>query len=688
MQRFRGQTWYVLQDHQSGRFHRLSPSAYLLVNLMNGRRSLDEIWQLAGERLGDNQPTQDETIRLLAQLHSADLLQGDLSPDIAELAYRADRRVRAQLLSRVRNPLALRFAMIDPDRFLSATLPLVRPVFTRLGFLLWLAIVGWAIFLAAVHWPELTSNITDRVLAAESIILMVVIYPIVKAIHEMGHGYATKIWGGEVHEMGIMVLVLFPIPYVDASASSAFRQKWRRALVGGAGIMVEMLIASVAMILWVDMEPGLARAAAFSTMLVAGVSTVLFNGNPLLRFDGYYVLADLIEVPNLGTRANRYLQYLGKRYILGMADAESPVTGPGERGWFFCYGIAAFVYRLFIFAAISLFVATKLFFVGVLLAIWAVVNTFIWPALKALKFLATDAQLRRRRGWAVTRAGLAVGAITVLLCIVPLPYSTVTEGIVWVPEHAIVRAQTSGVVVDVAARPDENVVVGQPLVVLDDPDVRSREQILEARRREILLRLKAAEVANLVDAQVLRERAQDTEVSLEFTRGRIRDLTVRSAGDGRLVLPAVDDLRGRFLNQGDLIGYVVGGEKPTVRVIVTPDVVDLVRERTQAVEVRFAERLEQVLSADIVREAPAAIEDLPSKALSTIGGGQIALDPSDPEAQRTLQRLFQFELSLRDPLPIDSVGGRVYVRFSYDSEPIAWRIGRGIRQLFLRRLDV
>ena len=144
--------------------------------------------------------------------------------------------------------------------------------------------------------------------------------------------------------MGVMLLVFTPVPYVDATASTAFSDKYRRMVVAGAGIMVELLLAAVAMWAWAGLAPGLARDAAFDVMLIGAGSTLLFNGNPLLRFDGYHVLADAVEIPNLGIRSNRYLLYLGQRWLLGLRDVRSPVTTPGERPWLIVYGIASAIY--------------------------------------------------------------------------------------------------------------------------------------------------------------------------------------------------------------------------------------------------------------------------------------------------------------------------------------------------------
>ena len=313
-----GEIWYVLQDPLSGRFYRFSTSAYQLIGLFDGKRSVHEAWELAAERLGDDAPGQEEVIRLLSQLHSADVLQTDVPPDSVELFQRYQRQERMRWKQRLWSPLALRFPLFDPEKLLNAWLPLVRPLFGWLGFLAWLGIVIAGVFVAAMHWPELTENFADRVLAPQNLFLLWLTYPLVKALHEFGHAFATKVWGGEVHEIGIMLLVFMPVPYVDASAASAFKEKHKRMIVGAMGIMTELLLAVLALFIWLSAEHGMVRGFAYNVMLIGGVSTLFFNGNPLLRFDGYYVLADALEMPNLGKRSHQYLGYLIQRYWFGV----------------------------------------------------------------------------------------------------------------------------------------------------------------------------------------------------------------------------------------------------------------------------------------------------------------------------------------------------------------------------------
>src|SRR5262249_31172358 len=245
-QHFRGELWYVLQDPASGRFHRFTPAAYLVMSLMTGTRSVREIWEIACKRLGDDALTQDEVIRLLAQLHQVDVLQGDVAPAIEEMSTRAAKIRKRKLIGSLITPLAIRLPILDPDAFLGATVPLLRPLFSWFGAVLYVGIVGTALILAAMHWSELTENVVDRVLVDKTLILILCTYPFVKALHELGHAYALKHWGGEVHELGLMFLVFLLVPYVDATGSASFGDKWQRALVGAAGIIVELFLAAIA----------------------------------------------------------------------------------------------------------------------------------------------------------------------------------------------------------------------------------------------------------------------------------------------------------------------------------------------------------------------------------------------------------------------------------------------------------
>jgi putative peptide zinc metalloprotease protein len=544
------------------------------------------------------------------------------------------------------------------------------------------------VVLATLHWPELTEGLASRVLDPRSLLLIGLLYPLVKAVHELAHGIAARTWGGEVHEAGIMVMVLMPLPYVDASSSSAFPDKRRRILVGAAGVGAELLLSALALYVWLAVEPGQVSAVAYTVMLIGGASTLLFNGNPLLRFDGYYVLADTIEIPNLGRRSQQYLTYLIQRYVLGVADARSPGGAAGERAWLLTYGLASTAYRLFISFAIALFVASQFLAIGIALALWTLGAQIVLPLARGLHFLLTSPYLRRRRLRALATGALASLALAMLLFRVPFPSATRVEGVVRVPEEAFVRAGSDGFVRRLLVPPDARVAAGDPLVEAEDPLLLAEVHVLTGRQAELRAKFTTSLRTDRSAAQAVKDDLTAVEAEQRRARERLDGLLVRSPRAGRLVVPEASDLPGRFVRQGEVLGYVLDDGELTARVVVTQDDAALVRQHTLAVEVKLADRLRETLPARIAREVPAADDRLPSAMLGTAGGGGIAVDPKHADGTRALQTVFKFDLTLPRDLQSVPLGARVYVRFDHGWEPLAEQWGRRLQQLLLERLAV
>ncbi len=688
--RYRGQTWHVAEDAASGRMHRYTPAAHEILGRMDGRRTVDELWRAAVDRLGDEAPPQSAVVRLLGQLHEADLLETDVASDTAELLRRRGKQARRKLAGRAGNPLAFKIPVWDPDRFLTTTLPLVRWLISPFGAVVWLAVVALGAALAAMHWNELSGNLSDRVLTPSGLLMAALVFPLLKLLHELGHGYAAKAGGGEVHELGVMLMALAPVPYVDGSASAGFRSKWARAGVALAGVGVELFVAALCAVAWSLIEAGPLRSMLFSAMLVAGVSTVVFNLNPLLRLDGYHALADILEIPNLGQRSNRLWGHWAERRLFG-ADVEPPPVAPGERAWLLLYAPLAFAYRLFVLFAIALFVAAEFFVVGALMAITGVLLGVVWPLLKSAGHVLRSPRLELVRGRAVgvTLAGAAAAAA--LLLVVPAPLRTVSEGVVWLPEEAIVRAAGNGFVAALDARPGARVAAGEVLVRQEDPELWAEAEVLRAQVAAARARLDAEQWSDRVRAEVTRREIALREAQLARAEERLAALTAHAALPGVFRAPRADDLPGRWVRRGDVLGFVLpageGGAK-RVRAVVPQEDIQLVRERLRGVEVKLAGRVWEPLPATLAREVPAATERLPSRALAVEGGGRIAAEPGgEGENPRALRRHFQFDLLLPAGAPTDGgFGARALVRFDHGLEPLGLQWYRRGRQLVLARL--
>lgn len=685
---YRGRPWYILKNSLNKRNHRFNAAAYGLIGRMDGRTTVQEIWENAAQLPADAFPTQDELIRLLARLHDADLVQSDILPGTVESVRQFQGAQNNGLKQRVSNPFAFRFPLFDPDRFLEKWLFLTAPLFTRGAFVIWLLAVSGAVIAAIVNGPALSNSLADQLFSMTNLLILWATYPLIKVLHEFGHAFAVKKWGGEVHEIGMMLIALTPIPYVDATASSSFPEKRRRIAVAAMGMMVELLLAAIALFVWLNVETGFISATAYNVMLISGISTVLFNGNPLLRYDGYYILSDLIEIPNLAQRSNRYLGYLARRYLLGMERAESPVTASGEKGWFLVYGPISFCYRVLVMAGLIWLVSGRFFFVGILIALWGAVSLLILPAVRGLAGFLSYPAAGKRRFW-VTMTGCGVlSGVVLLVFAFPMPLWTSTQGVVWLPERSIIRAGTDCEIVEVTAPVEQEVRKNELLLKGADPFLKSEIAVCKARLKELYASYNAEPLHQRVKRRMILEEIKRIKEDLRQAEVKEEKLLVRSPARGNFILVDARNLPGRFVKKGELLGYIIAEHLPTVRAVVRQRDIGLVRKRITRVAVRLAEQSTTLLQAQVERIVPAADFNLPSAALGTGGGGDIPVDPTDSAGLRALDRIFQVYISLPKLMKNPHIGGRVYVRFEHGTMPLAMQWFRCLRQIFLRKFYV
>ncbi|MGB5324314.1 MAG: hypothetical protein WBN40_02665, partial [Pseudomonadales bacterium] len=371
---------------------------------------MGEIHQSLNKKLGEAAPSADDISVIMSQLLSIEAVRSaSTSTEHIFDRYKRNRKQKKQRA--LANPLAIKAPLFDPDQLLNKLIPFVRPCFTPAAGCVWLFAVLSACLLALSNFSALSAAVNSDIFAPGNIVAMALLFVLIKVVHEFAHAFTVKMWGGEVHEMGITLLVLMPIPYVDASASASFRDKNKRMLVSAAGIASELFIASIALFVWLAVEPGLVKDTALNTLLIASVSTLLFNANPLLRFDGYYILQDFAEIPNLYSRAGKYYLYLIQRYLFGLDSARSPVTAAGERRWFATYGLAAFFYRFIILFTIVMFLAEEYLVVGVALGCWAVIMQILLPLGKGLRYLQASPALAGKRKRAIRVSGAMTAVI-------------------------------------------------------------------------------------------------------------------------------------------------------------------------------------------------------------------------------------------------------------------------------------
>lgn len=678
----------MVQDQSSGKFMRLNAQAYRILTMMDGQRNLEQIWQLACEVMGDEVPGQDEILQLMTQLHNAGVLITGQVPDLDELQQRTRESRRNRIKQYLSNPLALRIPLVDPDRFLARMVGWI-PVWMRPVILaVWALLIVFGGWLAFVHWEGLTADVGQLVFTPEYVLTLLLVFPIVKAIHELGHGIAIKMFGGQCHEMGVMLLVMMPIPYVDASHATGFVSKYQRMIVGAAGMMIELALAAVALWIWTWTEPGLLRVFLHDVVILAGVTTVIFNINPLLRFDGYYILSDWLEIPGLGRKANQYLGYLCKRYLLRIRRGlQPPRTTPREPVWLTTYAIASFFYRMVLVFTIVMFVATQFFIIGVVLALWAIYMMLLLPLIKLVKSILSDPLIMERRLRLYSVTTLIVGGLVWCLAVAPVPSATLAEGVVWMPEQSRIRAPQACFVREVL-QTQGRVLEGQPLLRCEDEILPTRREVLELRAQELQARRVVSERTDQVEARLIEEELVSVQTQLEDLNKRIERFTLTAPINGRFVVPGSSDLVGRWFQRGEVIAHIIDPARYTIMSAVPQMSIDRVRADSQHIRLRPVDNLDREVFASVLRAVPSATTRLPSMALALQGGGTIGIEPGQQEPV-ALDPLFLLELKAESDQPISmTLGGRVYTRFEHTPEPLAMQWYRILRDLFIRKFGV
>jgi putative peptide zinc metalloprotease protein len=742
-QHYRGRMWHVLRDPTNNQFFRLDDAGFQFVGMLDGKRNVAQVWDACCEQLGDRAPTQGEAIQLLGQLFTSNLLSAELPPDAAGMFERYRKRVRREISGYLMNLLFIRLPLFDPEPILEKWVGAVGWVFGKVGFILWAILLAVGFSHLSGHWEELLKAADPQLmLQKENVALLYLCFAGIKAIHEFGHGFACKTYGkrtgtgGEVHTMGIMFLVLMPVPYVDASSAWAFRNKWHRVMVGAAGMYVELAVAAVAAIVWANTQQGtLVHDICYNLIFVAGVSTVLFNANPLLRYDGYYILSDMLEMPNLAQRGKDYLYYLVKRYVYRVRKPRNPAHTPGERFWLLTYAVASGIYRVFVSVAIMLYLMgvlqDYLFFLGLILGVSGLVGWIVVPLFKWVKYLFTSEELMRTRPLAMWTTGLFMALVVTLVGIIPYPDRHRGEGVIEPREYMEIYARTDGVVLSVATPGTQVTPQGPTLFVLENRELVAKLAMLEAERREIEAQTRQARADNEIGlAQSLLEKMTAVEAQDKRLREELKSLRQNSPITGQWISPDIEQATGTFIKRGDKIGKVASTDVFVLRVVVdqtlggriTRDVLlaALEQGREARVEVRVKGRPREWFYG-VIRSRedilPAGTNDLPSAALGYLAGGTTQVKMDDQHGTKTAEPVFEVrihplheernaelladwetrakearDLGKPEPAKPERIelksGQRIVVRFEMPARPLAAQWWLELRQMLQQRFKM
>lgn len=676
-QHYRGKRWHVVHDPSSNQFYRLNHVAHEFVGLFDGRRTVEEIWQIGLTRHADESLTQNEALQLIGQLYGANLLAVDASPEAEQLLRRGRERLGKKMKQQAIGLMYFRVRLFNPDRILRWLEPIARPLINRVGLVLWVVWVIAALVAVLPHWEELVAGV-DSAIAPSNWAWILVIFVALKLFHETGHGLICRRFGGQVPEFGAMMLVLVPAPYVDASASWTFESKWKRIAVGAGGMIFELALAAGAAFVWLntrDNSGSLLHQLAYNAMFTASLSTVLFNANPLMKFDGYYILSDLLEVPNLMQRSTGMLKFLFEKHVYRVRDARPTTSSMSEAWILIVYGLLVLAYRIFLFLSITLYVMGQLFFIGLFLAAWTAAMWFILPVGQFIHWLATSPKLAEFRPRAILTSILMIGAVLLAVGAVPAPDRRRAMGVIESYDRTGVYFRVDAFVAEAHVRPGDWVEEGQPLVTCESARLDAEVHLAQAQLDEARSREAQATAQNPAAAQVAREFVRTLSERMTTLRERQERLIVRAPHRGRIVGQNPQLLVGSFVREGDNACAVIDDTQLRIVATIGQTEASWVFGPPDQYEgyLRSLADVSRVVPVRFERQVESGRRELPHPAVGYAGGGDVEIDRTDQTgtlAKRPMFRAYFVPEIEPGEKPVGFPGERVVLRFTLESRPL------------------
>ena len=664
--RYDGRAYWVVKEPVGLNYFRFHEEEFAILNMLNGQTSLQQIRESFQAEFAPQRISLQDLQQFVGMLHRSGLVISHAGGQGRQLRRRGDQKRKKELLGKFVNVFAIRFRGIDPERILNRLLPWFGWLFTTWCLMLVAMIGMMAITLVLVNYQEFKGKLPtfQQFFAANNWIWLGTTMACVKILHEFGHGLSCKKFGGECHEMGFMMLVFTPCLYCNVSDSWMLPNKWQRVFIGAAGMYVELILATFATFLWWFSEDGMFRFLCLSVMFICSVSTVVFNGNPLLRFDGYYITMDLLEIPNLRQKSSEILKRWFQKNCLGLELQDNPFLPTRNRALFGIYTIASFIYRWVVAFGIIMFLnhVLKPYGLQSLGRAFAVAGVagMIVPGVSAVyKFLKTPGRAAKiKRGNLLSSLGIAI-AVLAFICFFPLPYHVYCPTEVQPHKAVEVRTLVAGKLLGWNAKPGQKISKQQPICRLENGDlsIKIQEALSEVRVTESLIKqasyFSTSDPRLVGELEALSSELKKKQEVLSTLSEKQANLLVRTPIEGFVVQPpdkeeskaakAQEQLTGwygspfdpsnseAFFTEGELVCLVAPSPNMEAVIVVDQHERELLREGDE-VEIMFDAAALESVKGKIIKFAKAEMKESSANLSITSGG---TLDTKTDELGRT-----------------------------------------------------
>lgn len=633
---------YVLKEPYNNKYFKITKEAYNFISRLTLDKTVQEIVDELLEDKVEVIPTQNEIIELLSSLHNENLLFFKNLPENDFIFERNKENTLKKNKSKIYSFLFFKIPLLNPNKILDKFEFLIKIIFSKYGFIFWLLVCILGLK-SAIDNTELIFDQAQGLLSPKNIILLYFSLAIVKLFHELSHSSMIKKFGGSVNTLGIMFLVFTPLPYMDATHTWFFQNKYHRVLVSFAGMISDLLFAAIAAIIWANTGDGIVHSIAFNIMVIGSVSSILFNGNPLLRFDAYYMLADYLEIPNLFQKSKEYFFYLCEKFLFNVENNINPSNSFQESFWLLTYAIASYIYRIIIAIGIIIYVADQLFIVGVLMAIMTAVMWIFIPLKKFSTYLLNSQKLYKTRNRAILVSFILIFSCLYFILFVPISNSIKAPGVIESKDMVKIYAKTEGIVEKIFFKSGDSVKKGDVIAKLKNIDLEYDIKSLKISLEQVsILRQKLLYQSN-VDIKSLNEKRDVLIQKLNYLEDKKKLLTIQADSSGILISNDLHKLINSFVKRQTFLGNVVKGNDLSFFAVITQEQAYELFEKKeiQKANVKLHGQAQKTLSLKKINLIPYARNELPSAALGWFGGGDISVSNEDREGKKTTELFFE-----------------------------------------------
>jgi putative peptide zinc metalloprotease protein len=633
--RFSLQSWsgglsYVIEDPQNGTYFRIGTTEYTFLSLLDGRTTVAEAMARTAAVTGPKSFRDEDCIEICNWLISHQLASTPWAQSAEPLADRQEKQQNTNWLQKL-NPLSITVQLGNPEPFLRWLQPVFGTLFRPLGFGMIVMLGLFTAWAVLSQWNRFTSGTTE-VISRENWILFGLAWIGLKAIHEVSHGVACLAFGGSVRNWGVNFMLGVPLPFVNVSSSWSLASKWHRMAIGAAGMYAEFTVALLAALFWCRLSDGIGSQLCSMVMLTGGVLTVLFNLNPLMRFDGYYLLADWLEIPNLSQYGRADLLRQTRRWLFGVR-LDAPVWP--DRSWLNIriYGVLSAAWRSLMTVSIIIGAESMFAGAGIILALLAFVLWILVPIVHAIRYVVhglPGEQHSRFRFALITTCLMLLGAYSGSQWTVP--ERLVLPAIYDYSPLVNLRSSVPGFVRDVTVVNGQMVATGELVARLNNPDLEFQLADLQNAVFVSERRLDGLQATDEIAAvQHEQENLNALRLQLAEAEAQISQLEIRSPSDGVVIAAELDSLLGQFVTSGELLCQIGHPDARQIQTLVTAEQLFILQDRIgKKVEISLAGRRQKPFAGVLREIEPTATTQLRHPALAASAGGPIVVRSAGP----------------------------------------------------------